>query len=318
MYNRTQKARFLEELFNKGSYNPATLKNMEVAFGRIEPFEEAAGADCCTMTAEALQDIVEQTAQRAYASRHNFLRVLRKYGQWCLDNDVPGATDGLLHIDIRYAGLDKVRSTMVSGPQHLQRCLDAVFLPESEETIDNVYRAYFWLAFAGIPIEDAISLRTSDFYPTAMSIHCRGRVIRLPVEALDAVRNTATLSSFRYIHPNYVGARRERFDSDQFLRGIKSEATQHSLVQAACRPVTKAYKAGKIDSAFTFRSIRLSGLFYRIFETERSDLRRYAAGATDRLISSVMAEFLVNKSDDTQTVNETGEDYRRWKAAFRT
>lgn len=318
MYNAEQKARFLWDVFSESSYSPATLRNAEAALGRMEPFEEAAGADCCTMTAEQLQAIVDQLAQKTFASRQYFFRVLRQYGAWCLNSGVPGATDGLLKLDIRYAGLDKIRSSMVSGPQHLQRCLDAVFSPECEETIDNVNRAFFWLAFAGVPADDVTTLRTSDFYPTALSLHCRGRVIRFPAEALDAVRNTATLNSFRYVHPNYVGARRERFDSNQLMRGIKAEATRQGLEQAACRPVMKMYKAGKIDTAFTFRSVRLSGMFYRIFELERSDLKRYAAGATDRLISSVMAEFWAKKPDDAQTVNQTGEDYRRWKAAFQT
>lgn len=318
MYNTEQKMRFLRDIFHEDSYAPATLENAKFVFNRMEVFEEAAGADCCTMTAEELQEIVNQTAQKAYGSRQYSFRILRQYGKWCLKNGVPGAADGLLKLDARNAGLDKIRTTMVSGPKHLQRCLDAAFSPESEETVDNVYRTFFWLAFAGVPIEDVVSLRTSDIDPKTMSLCCRGRVIRFPTEAFDAVYNTATLYSFRYIHKNYVGSRRERFNSDQLLRGIKAEANKSTLLNTACLAVMKAYKAGKTDVHFTFRDIRMSGLFYNIFDQERSDLKRYAHGATDRLISSVMKEFCASGSDNIQKINATWEDYRRWKAAFQT
>ena len=129
------------------------------------------------------------------------LTILKEYVKWCIAMKVPGACDGMLHIEA--VGLDKVRHQMVSSPLHLQRFMDSIFDSESDETIDNIYRCYFWMAYGGIDEDDTILIRNEDVDFSEMII--RYKTISVPIyrEALPAFRNAVNLTSFVYKHPNY-------------------------------------------------------------------------------------------------------------------
>lgn len=49
--------------------------------------------------------------------------------------------------------------------------LDKAFVNESQETIDNIYRCYYWMGYGGISEEDTLFIKNSDVDLSKMLIH---------------------------------------------------------------------------------------------------------------------------------------------------
>ena len=139
MYNADMKTRFIREY--TGSLNTAAVA--ETVFNALEKHEQGWNADLCTKSCEELQPVIDEIVGLRSKSKWMTLIILKEYVKWCIAMKVPGACDGML--EIQSVGLEKVRHQMVSGPLHLQKFLDEVFDQEAEETIDNIYRCYFWM-----------------------------------------------------------------------------------------------------------------------------------------------------------------------------
>ena len=144
MYNEALKSEFMQETTD----NISVARSYSKLFSATEPYEEKWGADLCTRNADELQIMVNEMLGTRASSIRVRLIWLKTYVKWCIDNGVPGACDGMLQI--RDAGVDRIREQMVSSPFHLQIYLDSVFDPESEQTTDNIYRCFFWLAYGGM------------------------------------------------------------------------------------------------------------------------------------------------------------------------
>ena len=190
MYNEEQKVRFIREY--TGSLNTANVAT--TLFNALEEHEKSWGADLCTRSSEELQPVVDEVTGLRTRSKWMSLTILKEYVKWCIAMQVPGACDGMLQIQT--VGLDKIKHQMVSGPLHLQKYLDDIFDPESEETIDNIYRCYFWMAYGGIDEEDTVLIKNEQVDFSQMSIYYKTTNIPILREALPAFSNAVSLNSF--------------------------------------------------------------------------------------------------------------------------
>ena len=317
MYNEEQKRRFLREK----KYSDLTAKHIIHLFENIQRFEEQWMADCCTKTAEELRPMVDKIMGARFRTQEVISSYLRAYGKWCLKNKIPGACDGLLRIS--FDSSDKIRIQMVQGPMQLQRYLNLVFDPESEETIDILYRCYFWCAFIGIEEEDISMIRSSD---VDLSLH----TVRIdknesiyfyyyPKEAENVFQKAVSLQAFRYTHKLYETISRERKDVDRLFRGYKGNTTIKTVQTAIHNHINDAISHGKTEKRLSYTKVKLSGLFYTMYQRE-------CAGFEPEF-NRVAAEYVENHPIHNRTdegdhirrlvrARELKRDYDNWKSAF--
>ena len=299
MYNESLKSSFIADYTKSLS----TAQHAQVVFDAFAPSEEEWGADLCTRSAEELQPIVNRVTGLRAKSRWMALTILKEYVKWCLAMKVPGARDGMLKIEV--VGLDKVRSQMVSGPMHLQQYLNAAFEPEEEETIDNIYRCFFWLAFAGMDDEEDIFLVTKD------DVDFENMVVRYgfteyPIyrEAIPALRHAMILDSFSY--------------GVTLMRGIKADSKVLALRSTLSKRTRLAYNEGRTPLQLSYYRVWISGLFYRTYEGERAGGIVSFADAAQRYVSkrTYHNEHRPLSTQQNIVARDYMEDYQRWKLAF--
>lgn len=314
MYNEELKKRFIRDY--TGSLNTANVA--ATMFNAAEKHEIGWNADLCTRSAEELQPMIDDIVGLRSKSRWMTLIILKEYVKWCIAMKVPGACDGMMHIEA--VGLDKVKHQMVSSPLHLQRFMDSIFDPESEETIDNIYRCYFWMAYGGIDEEDTIAIRKSDVNFQGMYIQYKSTSIPIYREAVPAFRNAVMLDSFVYKHPNYSkDIRRNRVQGDTIMRGIKAATKTFTMRATLSKRNIKAIEEGKTDLQLSFYRVRMSGLFYRVYEMERAGISPNFSEAALRVMDGKTyslkgREKLEHKQNRIE--KDYMEDYERWKLAF--
>lgn len=314
MYNKEQKKRFIKDYTN--SVN--TINVAENVFISLEKYEEKWGADLCTRSKEELQPVIDSIVGLRSNSKWMSLTILKEYVKWCLAMKVPDACDGMLHIEV--IGLDKVRTQMVASPLHLQMYLDDVFDKESEETIDNLYRCYFWMAYGGIDEDDTIIIREKDVDLSKMEIKYKTTAVPIYREGLSAFKNAITLTSFAHKHPNYSEiVRRDRIPGDLLMRGVKATMSTYTMRSSVSRLSAKALADEKTELQLSFSRVSLSGLFYRTYERERAGVPANFAGAALHEMKGKNyklsgREKLKHRQNRKEKV--LMDDYQRWKLAF--
>lgn len=317
MYNEELKTRFISDYTQ--SINTAHVATS--TFNAFAPYEEDWSADLCTRSAEELQPVIDSVLALRVRSQWVSMSILKEYVRWCIANKVPGACDGMLHITI--VGLDKVRKQMVSSPLHLQRCLNEVFDPEQDGTIDNIYRCYFWMAYAGMKEEDIISVKASDVCFQEQCIKFNDTSIPLYRESLPAFHNSVELTSFMYQHPNYKKPIvRQRVDGNSILRGIRADTKLLTIRSTLSKRMKEAETSGMTEVKLSYFRVWISGLFYRVYEQERAGIpanfsdavETMMAGKTYR-IEGVNKRIKVSHKKNRRELDYM-EDYQRWKLAF--
>ena len=117
MYNAELKEEFVKQFTDSITTRNACL----TLFNKFEPYEVMWNADLCTREAEVLTPIINNLIGLRVRSKNNRMSILVNYGQWCLDNNVSGACNGLLNV--KPDNLENVRHQTVKNPKHLQRYL---------------------------------------------------------------------------------------------------------------------------------------------------------------------------------------------------
>ena len=318
MYNEEIKKRYIQTT----TRSKDTMKMYEFLFRATEPFEQEKDSDICTMSTEEAQIIVDKFSALRKYSMEKYVQLLSSYSKWCINNGVPNATNNIKNV--RVSGLEAVRKGMVFSPYHLQLYLDSVFDDESLETYDNCLRCCYWLSFAGCFEEDIFKIKASDvdFNKMTISVGKEGgyMIVKIPPEGLQAIRNCATLTQFRYQHSNYKeDIFRNRVAGDQLIRGVKEEALPTTVLTNISRKVSKAIKAGKTDSKIFLSRVWLSGHFYRKHSQEVSGM--------DYDFEDMAMAYLLKKKDECnewppphkrieKVAEKYEDDYLRWKLAF--
>lgn len=324
MYNQEQKERFASEC----SKSDSMRTSLHVLFEATGKYEEEYGKDICQMNEDELSRVLPEIFGYRASSKRARIAFLRSYIRWCVDNNVPGSCLAYMNIDLDSIGIDKLRRQTVASPQHLQRYLDSILAKESEDTVDVVYRCFFWLAYMGIMREeDALTVDESDVDFEDMAIHFNGKDYPFYREAIPAIKKCVNLKSFRYSHPYYGSVYKPRADGTALLRGINGVMTIKVIRIRICNLVKarkylpKGMENDKsLDLSLSYDRVWLSGRFFTMLENERSgmsvDFKYLAeesmAGKEYNLSSgrNLIGAKVRQKAMDYKI------DYERWKQAY--
>ena len=311
MYNAEQKTKFIKDITVSISYRDV----IQAFFNTCEKYERDAGADLCTFTVEQLRPVFESYAGIRSVSTHVPQTILKKYAAWCLAHGVPGATDAAMHLDDSVS-LEKFRTQTVRNPKQLQNWMDVLFAPERDLTTDNIFRSWLWLGYAGLDSNDAVTVRSGEVDLPHMLIRHGGREYPLYREGLQAIRNCMELESFAYFHPAYT-KELPRSPGDLLLRssgGIPTPGVLRTRVSSKNR---KALNDGDTDLNLSYTHIRMSGIFYRVYEDELAGMPVDFMSVPELEISS--REYIVSSGRNTQDAKRRDFarkyllDYERWK-----
>lgn len=316
MYNTELKERFIQDF----SASIASRQRALVFFNAIERYEAEMNADIVTMKeTDALWVLESSTLGFRSTSLAQPLMVFRKYCEWCLSHDVPGVTDALLKISPKYPAVEKMASHTVKNPTHLQRVMDEVFDPVSSNGLDNLLRAYLWLAYSGVQ-EDAAELMTAENVDLENGcLRVDGKEYPLYIEAypvfvfckkskfITRLRNHGNQHDPGHTEMEIV----QRGDGELLLRNTSSSVTIQGLrSRTAIRTRAAKSEGFTKSSALTYGRLLLSGIYYRAHEREIAGLdmgfgevvrqRKETSGAT-------------RKDYESDNRHLLKKDYETWK-----
>lgn len=308
MYNADWKIEFIRSYTE--SINVANRTKM--VFEKTAQYENELGLDICQFSVEDLERLLKMVSGVKDRSADTIVLLLRKYAKWCLDNRKPGASNAIE--SVYTDGFEAIRRRMVSGPLHLQRYLDGVFKPESDQTIDNVYRCFYWLAFSGVPEVDSVSILAHDIDFENMCIHYKGQDLPIYREAIPALKNAAFLDEFIHIRDRYTTAIK-RTNSGTLLRGVKSDTTISTLRNKVSVYSRNAYESGKVGVRVSYKTALTSGVFYREYERERAGFTPDFSWITKASMDG--KSYALAKEKQLEIIKRRYSiDYNRWKIAF--
>lgn len=308
MYNEEIKNRFISEY----SSNAYTIKRLVNIFKAFAPYEEEWGVDMCAASIEQLTQVMDRIIGVRTSNRAVTVSSLRQYARWCLSNNIPGATTNLL--ELNDFGVSRIRERMVSSPEHLQRCLDAIFPRAEDHMYDNIFRGFMWLAFSGIPESECANITVDHVDSWARTIEYNDEVYTIYVESIPVFSH---LCKSNYLMCDYVRYKKDclRSPGNQLLRGIKSgnDMTVDVLTHSCCRKIRQARKVVPDCIQLRYGNIWLSGMFYRMYEAERSGT---APDFVEFVVKQYAGKIKPNNRRFSQVVRDCETDYSRWKIAF--
>lgn len=312
MYNAEQKSKFIKEFTD-------SVKTREAAqnlFKTIMKYEEEYGADVVTMDLCALQRVFNLISGMRVGSQVMPRYVLREYSKWALEHGVSGATDAAMHLDS--PGIEKFRTETLKNPKQLQVFLNTICVPESEQTSDNNLRAWYWLAYSGVQADESVLIKSSELDFDSLILTHNGIPYPIYRESVPAFRNCATLSQYRYFHPNYGEVViRDRVNSDLLLRGIRGEPTLGVFRSELSKRNRAAIADGKTTLKMSYHRIWLSGVFYRMHEDELAGIPADFYAVTNMKLGD--KQFKLSSGRNTQQYKREVIsrdyliDYERWK-----
>ena len=307
MLNEEQKMRFVE-----ASY-PASKREEVLGLLRLfAPYEASWTRDLVMQPIEKLQPAFNEIAKTIPAKKANaLLTALKRYRKWFLENnDVKAVCAGVLLLKMNTE--DKLRNSMVASPRHLKLILDEVFEAPERETVDCVYRALLWLAFAGVPREHAVRITVEevDFY--SMSIRHDGKEYKIPADGLKEFQKLCELDTFLFIHrnPDYE-QRRPRAEGKQLLRALKDTSVEVQKISDAIYQ-----RFAKSNWSLTYDNVQDSGLFYEKYELERFGLGVSFDAEVEQRLEALVDSNKGAKNSRSMIRSRYIEKYNQWKAIF--
>lgn len=323
LFNQQKKEAFLASTYT----NEVQSRQCRYYLARLAPFEIDWDADFSTFDEARLKQALEELAGVRDQSQNMMFHYLRRYVEWCKASGDPDVSDAIFHVKVD--GLEKIRQRTVSSPEHLQQYLDAVYEPESEKTVDVTYRAYFWLAFAGMKEEDIIKVRCTDVDLDGMVIRYNGEEYPIYEQAVMTLQIASRLPVFKYRHPNYKSdIYRDRIAGDTLVRSFRDVRNVVTYRNSLSKAIHEALKDGRTTIRLSYSRTWLSGLFWRAYECEKAggtvDFRQEAEQFTERRRDAQNQPIPYALGDSRLTLEHKRRDvmrdymadYKRWKRAW--
>lgn len=267
MYNGELKERFIASYTEKISVGTFCRRLFEFT----NPYEEKWGADLCTRGSKDIEMIVEESSGTSSQSLSDNLRTIKQYIRWCVSQGIPNACEEAL--EIKTVASNKIKTTTVTNPAHLQRYLNIIFDDEDMDTMDIVFRTYYWLAYAGMRLDDIFKVKKSDISLEDMTVKYGDMCRPIYRESLKTIRKCIALDSVNVFRPNKVDpVVIERVDSDLLLRGTRGVLSKKTTLESISRKQRAAIDSGKTNMRVGFFGAWISGLFFRIYMDELSGI----------------------------------------------
>ncbi len=319
MYNDDRKSAFIDS-YTKSDNTKLKLQQL---FTQLSVYEEELDKDLCEQSAQELQPFINGITGLRQRSSVTSVVYLREYVKWCRKNGYK-TSNGIS--EVKFDCLERVRSQMVASPLHLKTVMDKTS-PDSKNgfdtpdkgTVDITYRVFLWMAFAGLQDRDAVLVTNSDVDFQSMCIRFDGKQYDIYRESIEDFRQACTLTSFLYEHPSYT-CYRDRAPGDIIMRGFRSSSVDVLTVRPYINKHFDSRSVGKIS----YKSVYLSGIFYRAYEKERAGLSVSFQGLARERIERKAKTGSGYVTSKTSTLNSIANglekdymtDYARWKCAF--
>lgn len=315
MYNENLKRQFIKSY----AKTETVVKICESVFKAFEESENKHGADLCTMSTEELQPIISTIVGFRVRSKWVRLIILKDYVRWCIGMGVKDARGDML--SITNVGLEKVKLQTVPNPRSLQNYLNVICAPEDDKTIDNIYRCYYWLAYAGMDEEDIMEVKSADvdFKNMVVNYHKKSTTVPIYPEAVKAIRYCSELESFQFIHPNYSEAKwRPRVSGSLLMRGVKTNGSLKSVRVEMSKRAKE--QEDKTQFKLSYFRVWISGVFYRAHEGEiageEASFSDIAANQMEGKTYKLDSGRNTIAAKHRQLTRDYEEDYERWKLAW--
>ena len=317
MYNAAQKKNFITSYSSKEGMRAY----VQQVFEQFSAYEEEIGKDICEMSFEELQEMFSKTSRVRASSHKTPRRTVRDYAAWCREHGVAGATDAAERIN--EIEIDGMRQLTVRNPRHLNAFLDTLAVPETELTSDNVFRAYYWLAYAGLGAQEILTVTNDEVKLDTLTVFHDGKEYPIYREAVPSIKNCLTLQSFKYYNANYneKWIWRDRIPSDILLRGVRAIPTLGTFRVDFLKRLRKAQAEGKTDLRLSYYRIWLSGVFYRMYEDELAGFPPDFSRFVDEKLGDFQYKVPPKGNSQEYKRKELADtylnDYERWKETLR-
>ena len=318
MYNESLKTKFVQGYTKSIS----TANVCTTIFNAVEKYEVEWDADICTKSEDVLQPVIEELVGFRARSKYMRLIILKDYVKWCIAMGVPNACDGIFKINT--IGLEKIKQQTISSPAHLESYLNEICEPVEEKTTDNIYRCYYWLAFAGVKEEDILNVKCSDVDFSRMIVKYSDTEVPIYREAVPAFKNCVELNQFVYKHPLYSADKvvwKDRVPGDTVVRGVRAQPSLKAMRVELSRRSKNKRDDGVTNLKLSYYRVWISGVFYRMYEREQmgiepnfsSIVSQQLEGKTYKLDSGRNTQDAKKR----QLAHDYIEDYNRWKLAYK-
>lgn len=314
MYNEELK----KEYINSYTSNPETAKHCAYAFNAIEKFEIKHGADICTFKKDELMPALRTVAGIRKNTTSSKVFILKRYIKWCYyTKKVPGSRLDML--EIKDVTSDNIREEMVANPQDLSYKLSKIFGRDEDikGDISNIYKAFYWLSYAGMSDEDILLLTDDDVNIKEMVVEYGGKSYPLYPEALPSIVQCMEQTSFSFRHSNYDSNPKERAEGNLLLRGYRTHTVKSMRV--ALSRATKKKMDDNNPIKLSYSRVRLSGIFYWAYRKETKGILPDFELEAKQLVESKGYDDTPKMSlakRQRKVAREYLNDYFQWKNAF--
>lgn len=324
MYNSSQKESFIRYFGSKQNASKDEVNILYKAFDWLNSFETEWECDLSSQhNDEELKFMVDKLIKLRVRSE-DFLIVFRNYIRWCKQTKIKETSLALL--DVVPNDILEIQYSTVSSPSQLQKYLSALFRPEIDHTVDNVYRTFLWLGFAGMEERDTYKLEEKHVNLDDEVIEYNGLEFPIYKEGIPAVKYCKEDKSFMYYNDNYVGGpiERYRYPSKQLLRGIRSEYTlENRMMRVQISKIQKsAFDNKQTAMRVSYFNVWRSGVFYREYILEKENhthFKKFEDVAEVMLRMGTRSykggESATEKQKFERIVRDLNRFYKRWKIA---
>lgn len=315
IYNEKVKGRFMWESERELRRGSNAYVSYTALFQTAGAIESKADKDLAELGVDDIKKICDLFAKHAVARVLRYVTNLLRYLRWYRSRYPGGDTDAAWEWVMKQ--IDKYRMSFVASPTHLQLELNKIFRPEESNTIDNIYRTYFWLAFSGLrDKENACKVSIDDVHIDEMKFFANGVSFYLYPQSIEAVSRAAKCTSLNYEHPNYKGGivSRNRYDSRMLLRGIKQDADAESLMVGIKKKTAATCAKDPTAKRLMYRTTYDSGLFYRQLDLEAGGMNVDFRDAIMKMrdVKGYSTEQSLNTSIEA-TQGRLKDEYYIWK-----
>lgn len=308
MYNRERKEEFIKDYTSNGR----TAYYMRGIFNKFEYAEENEWhEDLCKQPKERLEKIINaQTGTRMQSAERAFI-VVRDYVKWCRRNGIE-TSNGVFEIKVNT--IESVKKLMVGNPVELQERLDLLFGTDDDKTVNCVYRAFFWLAYAGMTDVDALEVEKNevDLVSEIKCVRHNGKRYRIYDVAVETFRNACTLTEFERNDVPYK-TMIPRGESDKLISGRTGDMKLLSIRRA----IGKREEATGVK--LSFGNVYYSGLFYRTYSEEVKGYGMSFEAYVNEQLETNKYTYNQNRTRNkvfNQKIRALELDYDCWKCAF--
>lgn len=323
MFNQEQKNRFLErQMASSDSSQTEKYHDMLVNyFNRLEPFEDDKNKDFAQMNKEEIYEILGKFLTGGKTYQKLTLSILTEYLRWAIENNLSFLRENVLvGFDIYGIDLtDTYANTFLKDENDLIFQLDIVLSPINMDTIDNMYRCYLHLLFAGITPNEAIMLKEENIDCVNKKIKIEDRTIVISDYLLNLIKYILDMQEFTAIGVSKSGKEFQRkmpivrtgFLLENSVSNSEKAQKSYRMKMKNIWGVTLSNKMAKCTKDINQTNILMSGIYFRIFENEKVTGEINCNEYFDMKRNSITAS-----SNPNLIISNCKYEYGIWKKAF--